>query len=405
MEYTDRMVGTVSRGVRAPIIREGDNLSEIVVDCVLKAAENEHFDIRDKDVIAVTEAVVARAQGNYANIKDIAADVKEKFQDETVGILFPILSRNRFSICLKGIAMGCKKIVLMLSYPSDEVGNHLIDLDLMDEKGVNPWSDVLTESQYRELFGYEKGSFTGANIKGKIGLWEAAQNGTLFLDEVGELPLTFQAKLLRVIQEKEIVRVGGLTPIKVDVRIIAATNRNLARMVQAGEFREDLYYRLNVYPITVLPLRMRRADIIPLAKYFVERYNLEFGLQKSLGAKALEFLENQSFRGNIRELQNLIQRLMIMTNNRIIEARDVLQVLSMDSVEPPSVAAAVPSPDFHKQTTGGSLKEMLSQREREILQLYQQRYKSTRKIANMLGISQSSVVRKLNLYGLQSEDK
>ena len=115
-----------------------------------------------------------------------------------------------------------------------------------------------------ELFGYEKGSFTGANIKGKIGLWEAAQNGTLFLDEVGELPLTFQAKLLRVIQEKEIVRVGGLTPIKVDVRIIAATNRNLARMVQAGEFREDLYYRLNVYPITVLPLRMRRADIIPL---------------------------------------------------------------------------------------------------------------------------------------------
>ena len=122
------------------------------------------------------------------------------------------------------------------------------------------------------------------------------------------------------------------------------------------EFREDLYYRLNVYRHHCLPLRMRRADIIPLAKYFVERYNLEFGLQKSLGAKALEFLENQSFE-NIRELQNLIQRLMIMTNNRIIEARDVLQVLSMDSVEPPSVAAAVPSPDFHKQTTGGSLKK------------------------------------------------
>lgn len=163
MEYTDRMVGTVSRGVRAPIIREGDNLSEIVVDCVLKAAESEHFEIRDKDVIAVTEAVVARAQGNYADIKDIAADVKEKFQDETVGILFPILSRNRFSICLKGIAMGCKKIVLMLSYPSDEVGNHLIDMDVMDEKGVNPWSDVLSESQYRELFGYEKHVFTGVD--------------------------------------------------------------------------------------------------------------------------------------------------------------------------------------------------------------------------------------------------
>ena len=133
MENIDRMVGTVSRGVRAPIIRKGDNLSEIVVDCVLKTAESENFEIRDKDVIAVTEAVVARA-GNYAGVQDIAADVKEKFGDDTVGVIFPILSRNRFSICLKGIAMGCKKIVLMLSYPSDEVGNHLVDLDLLDEK-------------------------------------------------------------------------------------------------------------------------------------------------------------------------------------------------------------------------------------------------------------------------------
>ena len=119
MKNIDRMVGTISRGVRAPIIREGDNLPEIVVDCVLKASESANFEIQDKDVIAVTEAVVARAQGNYANVKDIAADVKEKFGDDTVGVIFPILSRNRFSICLKGIAMGCKKIVLMLSYPSD----------------------------------------------------------------------------------------------------------------------------------------------------------------------------------------------------------------------------------------------------------------------------------------------
>ena len=134
MENIDRIVGTVSRGVRAPIIRKGDNLSEIVVDCVLKTAESENFEIRDKDVIAVTEAVVARAQGNYAGVQDIAADVKEKFGDDTVGVIFPILSRNRFSICLKGIAMGCKKIVLMLSYPSDEVGNHLVDLDLLDRE-------------------------------------------------------------------------------------------------------------------------------------------------------------------------------------------------------------------------------------------------------------------------------
>lgn len=163
MNHTDRMVGTVSRGVRAPIIREGDNLAEIVVDCVLKASESENFEIRDRDVIAITEAVVARAQGNYAHINDIAQDIHEKFGDDTVGIMFPITSRNRFSICLKGIAMGCKKIVLMLSYPSDEVGNHLIDLDLLDEKGVNPWSDVLTEEKYRELFGYEKHVFTGVD--------------------------------------------------------------------------------------------------------------------------------------------------------------------------------------------------------------------------------------------------
>ncbi len=160
----DRMVGTVSRGLRAPIIREGDDLAQIVVDSVLAAAASaDGFEIRDKDVVAVTEAVVARAQGNYASTAAIAKDVKAKFGEDTVGVLFPILSRNRFAICLKGIAMGCRKIVLMLSYPSDEVGNHLIDLDKMDEKGVNPWSDVLTEEKYRELFGYEKHVFTGVD--------------------------------------------------------------------------------------------------------------------------------------------------------------------------------------------------------------------------------------------------
>lgn len=159
----ERMVGTVSRGVRAPIIRQGDDLAQIVVDSVLAAAESEGFSLNDRDVVAVTEAVVARAQGNYATVGQIAKDVKDKFGDDTVGVIFPILSRNRFAICLRGIAMGCKKIVLMLSYPSDEVGNHLIDLDKMDEKNVNPWSDVLTEEQYRELFGYEKHVFTGVD--------------------------------------------------------------------------------------------------------------------------------------------------------------------------------------------------------------------------------------------------
>ena len=158
-----RCIGTVSRGVRAPIIRQGDDIAKIVASSVLEAAKSENIEIRDRDVIAVTEAVVARAQGNYATVDDIAADVKSKFPGGTVGVLFPILSRNRFAICLRGIARGAKKIVLMLSYPSDEVGNHLIDLDSLDEAGVDPWRDVLTEAKYRELFGIVKHPFTGVD--------------------------------------------------------------------------------------------------------------------------------------------------------------------------------------------------------------------------------------------------
>ncbi|MBO5200987.1 MAG: coenzyme F420-0:L-glutamate ligase, partial [Clostridia bacterium] len=158
-----RMVGTISRGVRAPIIRNGDNIVDIVADSVLEAAACDGFEIHDRDIIAMTEAIVARAQGNYASTADIAADVKEKFGGDTVGVIFPILSRNRFAICLRGIAMGAKKVVLMLSYPSDEVGNHLISLDAMDEKGVDPYKDVLDLATYRKLFGYEKHTFTGVD--------------------------------------------------------------------------------------------------------------------------------------------------------------------------------------------------------------------------------------------------
>ena len=159
----ERRVGTVSRGIRLPIIRQGDNLAEIVADSVLAAAESEGFEMRDRDVIAITESIVARSQGNYASVKDIAADVRAKFGGGTLGVIFPILSRNRFAMCLKGIAGGVKKIYLMLSYPSDEVGNHLISLDRMDEAGVNPYTDILSEARFRELFGYEKHRFTGVD--------------------------------------------------------------------------------------------------------------------------------------------------------------------------------------------------------------------------------------------------
>ena len=163
MEIKERRVGTVSRGIRCPIIREGDDLAKIVTDSVIEASEYEGFPLRDKDVISITESIVARAQGNYASVNDIADDVRAKLGGETIGVIFPILSRNRFAICLKGIAMGAKKVVLMLSYPSDEVGNELVSIDKIDDAGINPYSDVLSLEKYRELFGENRHEFTGVD--------------------------------------------------------------------------------------------------------------------------------------------------------------------------------------------------------------------------------------------------
>lgn len=159
----ERAVGTVVRGLRAPIINQGDDIEQVVVDTVLNAAKTEGFSINDRDIVTITESIVARAQGNYASVDDIATDIKAKYGDKTIGVIFPILSRNRFSLILKGIAKGAKKIVLMLSYPSDEVGNHLVSTDELDEKGINPWTDVLTEKEFRAHFGYQKHPFTGVD--------------------------------------------------------------------------------------------------------------------------------------------------------------------------------------------------------------------------------------------------
>ena len=159
----ERLIGTVSRGIRGPIIRQGDDLVDIAVSSIMDAVSGENIEIRDRDIIALTESIVARAQGNYATVADIADDVRSKTGGGTVGVIFPILSRNRFAICLKGIAMGCRKVVLMLSYPSDEVGNALLTYDQLDDKGINPYSDVLTLARYRELFGDNKHEFTGVD--------------------------------------------------------------------------------------------------------------------------------------------------------------------------------------------------------------------------------------------------
>ena len=179
----ERRVGTISRGIRCPIIREGDDLADIIVESVLGAAESEGFKLNDRDVIAATESIVARSQGNYASVDDIAEDVKAKLGGETIGIIFPILSRNRFSICLKGMARGAKKVVLMLSYPSDEVGNELVSLDQLDEAGINPYSDVLDEKRYRELFGENKHPFTGVDY--------VEYYGSLIRDEGAEAEVIF----------------------------------------------------------------------------------------------------------------------------------------------------------------------------------------------------------------------
>ena len=194
----ERKVGTISRGVRCPIIREGDNLANIVVESVLEAAQSENFSLRDKDVIAVTESIVARSQGNYASVDAIAQDVKAKLGGETIGVIFPILSRNRFAICLRGIAKGAKKVVLMLSYPSDEVGNELVSLDKLDEAGINPYSDVLTLAKYRELFGENKHEFTGVDYVAYYGnlIQEAGAEVEIIFANDARAILPFAKKIL-----------------------------------------------------------------------------------------------------------------------------------------------------------------------------------------------------------------
>jgi len=188
----ERKVGTVSRGIRCPIIREGDDLAKIVTDSVIEAAQSEGFELRNKDVICITESIAARAQGNYASIDAIAKDVKTKLGGETIGVIFPILSRNRFAICLRGIAKGAKKIVLMLSYPSDEVGNELVSLDKIDEAGVNPYSDLLTLEKYRELFGENRHPFTGVDY--------VEYYGSLIREEGAECEIIFANDARRILE-------------------------------------------------------------------------------------------------------------------------------------------------------------------------------------------------------------
>jgi len=254
-----------------------------------------------------------------------------------------------------------------------------------------------------ELFGYEKGAFTGADPKGKKGLWEMAQGGVLFLDEIGELPISIQSKLLRVLQENEIYRIGGTAPIKTDARIIAATNKDIAAMVRAGEFREDLYYRLNVFPIHIPSLRWRKEDIGILIRFLIRDYNEKFEMNKSIENAAVDYMAKYDWPGNIRELQNVVQRILIECENSLVKLEDVRRLNYFEETEnfraPHAKEAAFQeTPAFRLGSE--TLTEALDNLEFEILKQYKAEYKTTRRMASALGLTQSAVARRLRKYDI-----
>ena len=257
-------------------------------------------------------------------------------------------------------------------------------------------SPALMES---EFFGYEPGAFTGAGTTGKKGFFEIADNGMIFLDEVGELPPDMQAKLLRVLQDGEFFKVGGTVPVKTNVRVISATNRKLEDLVDAGKFRRDLYYRLNVFPVTIPGLAERREDICPLVNHFIEKYCRKFSIEKTIDDNALEYLENMDWPGNIRELENTIQRLLISSKGESISLMDIMREVHVDMFDKTSGRKG--DDEKRPETDGGaSLPEMVEDFERKIIESACEKYGSTRKAAAAIGISQTQLVRKKKKYGL-----
>lgn len=241
-----------------------------------------------------------------------------------------------------------------------------------------------------ELFGYEAGSFTGASKQGKKGLFEAADGGTLFLDEIGELPLHLQAKLLRVLQEQEITRVGGTEAIRVNVRIIAATNQDLPQLVEAGKFRRDLYFRLNVLPVFLSPLRERKEDIPVLARHFLEKYSAKYDQAKDFTPSGLEALQAYDWPGNVRELENIVERLVVWGTSEHLGRDDILMVTRYDRQNP----LRWYEPEHM------TLKELLAVVEQDAITKAMQHFGSTRKAAKELGITQSSLMRRLKQYNV-----
>jgi len=283
--------------------------------------------------------------------------------------------------------VGKEKIVDLIHRNSIRKDGPLIKINC----GAIPES--LLES---ELFGYESGSFTGATKKGKAGLFEAANNGTIFLDEIGEMPLQLQVKLLRILQEREVVRIGGTTPIQVDVRVIAATNRILSDMIEETKFREDLYYRLNIIPIKIPPLEQRVEDIIPLIYHFTNNLNIKYGLNRSFSSEVLETFANYKWPGNVRELQNIVERVVLMSQHSEITMDDLQRELNLnsDSIQVSNSNTLI--------THHLPLKDQVESFEESIIREAIKIYPSIRKAALALKIDQSTLVRKLQKYKVEN---
>jgi len=284
--------------------------------------------------------------------------------------------------------VGKEKIVDLIHRNSIRKDGPLIKINC----GAIPES--LLES---ELFGYESGSFTGATKKGKAGLFEAANNGTIFLDEIGEMPLQLQVKLLRILQEREVVRIGGTTPIQVDVRVIAATNRNLSDMIEEMKFREDLYYRLNIIPIKIPPLEQRVEDIIPLIYHFTNNLNIKYGLNRSFSSEVLETFANYKWPGNVRELQNIVERVVLMSQHSEITMDDLQRELNLNSDSSIQVSNNNALITHHLP-----LKDQVESFEESIIREAIKIYPSIRKAAIALKIDQSTLVRKLQKYKIEN---
>lgn len=284
--------------------------------------------------------------------------------------------------------VGKEKIVDLIHRNSIRKDGPLIKINC----GAIPES--LLES---ELFGYESGSFTGATKKGKAGLFEAANNGTIFLDEIGEMPLQLQVKLLRILQEREVVRIGGTTPIQVDVRVIAATNRNLSDMIEEMKFREDLYYRLNIIPIKIPPLEQRVEDIIPLIYHFTNNLNIKYGLNRSFSSEVLETFANYKWPGNVRELQNIVERVVLMSQHSEITMDDLQRELNLNSDSSIQVSNSNTLITHHLP-----LKDQVESFEESIIREAIKIYPSIRKAATALKIDQSTLVRKLQKYKIEN---